>query len=400
MKKFIRLFICLLLCFSLTAVYVPCVHIEVQASLEDQVDDLENKVSDKKNELTDLKKKYDQLLLEKDTQIELKMNLETQLICLEEESILVKNLIEVFQSMHDVKETRRKALELQRETSYDSFKKTLRYNYMYGQYTNFELLFSAENLFSFLSDDEYSKRIFDYDQTLIDGLVDNANELKKLTEEINLMIQEQENYEKEIADTQNQMKETSLEIDNVILEIENSLNENLTLQDKANEAINAMNDQVKDLLYQIALRDKGEYTGGKMLFPLPLAAYKRMSSKYGYRTHPVTGKKMSFHTGVDFPAASGTKIFAANSGTVILAKYYGGYGNCVMINHGGGIVTLYAHMKSTPPVKVGQKVTIGDVVGYVGTTGSSTGNHLHFEVRVNGQHVDPIEKGYIKLPKK
>ena len=214
------------------------------------------------------------------------------------------------------------------------------------------------------------------------------------------MIQEQENYEKEIADTQNQMKETSLEIDNVILEIENSLNENLTLQDKANEAINAMNDQVKDLLYQIALRDKGEYTGGKMLFPLPLAAYKRMSSKYGYRTHPVTGKKMSFHTGVDFPAASGTKIFAANSGTVILAKYYGGYGNCVMINHGGGIVTLYAHMKSSPPVKVGQKVTIGDVVGYVGTTGSSTGNHLHFEVRVNGQHVDPIEKGYIKLPKK
>jgi murein DD-endopeptidase MepM/ murein hydrolase activator NlpD len=94
------------------------------------------------------------------------------------------------------------------------------------------------------------------------------------------------------------------------------------------------------------------------------------------------------HTGMDIPAPTGTKVVAANSGSVMMAGWNNSYGNVVMIDHGGKIVTLYAH-NSSLAVKEGQKVKQGDVIAYVGSTGSSTGPHCHFEVRVNGDYQNP-----------
>jgi murein DD-endopeptidase MepM/ murein hydrolase activator NlpD len=98
------------------------------------------------------------------------------------------------------------------------------------------------------------------------------------------------------------------------------------------------------------------------------------------------------HEGIDIAAPAGTPIVAAASGTVILAGWMGGYGNLVVVDHGGGLSTAYAHMSSFAS-SVGQAVSQGQVIGYVGSTGHSTGNHLHFEVRVNGAAVDPL--GYL-----
>ncbi len=403
MKKLFKTLICFLLCFALLVVFVPetaKIEVEAKTAAEQALEDQKNNVAAKKNELADLKKKYAELEKQKDAQLQLKINLEGQKICLEEEKYITENLISAYGTMYEVKDTNRKQLEMQRDITYENLKSTLRYNYMYGKHTTFELLFSADNIIKFLTNDEYVKRVLNYDQVLIEELEDDAKELEAITGEIDSMIAEQEQYKNDLANMQNEIDETSLKIDEIIAEIEADLEENQDLQDEANNSINSMNSTIEKLLQQIASESQGEYTGGDMMFPIPVAAYSRMSSKYGYRTHPVTGKKMSFHTGVDFPAAKGTKVFAANDGTVILSKYYGGYGNCVMINLGGGIVTLYAHMGYDLPLKVGQKVKAGTVVGYVNTTGSSTGYHLHFEVRVNGSHVDPIGKGYIKLPKK
>lgn len=112
-----------------------------------------------------------------------------------------------------------------------------------------------------------------------------------------------------------------------------------------------------------------------------------ITSGFGPRRHPILGTTR-LHTGVDMTASSGTKIKAADGGTVILAGYYGGYGNTVIIDHGGGVATLYAH-QSKLGVDDGETVDAGEVIGYVGSTGLSTGPHLHFEVRVNGNPVDP-----------
>ncbi len=122
---------------------------------------------------------------------------------------------------------------------------------------------------------------------------------------------------------------------------------------------------------------------GAFVRPVP----GRITSSFGPRSHPILGY-VRMHTGVDFTAAYGQEIRAAQSGRVIIAGWFGGYGNAIVIDHGGGVSTLYGH-QSELAVGYGQSVAAGDVIGYVGSTGLSTGPHLHFEVRINGGAVDP-----------
>ncbi|OMC64247.1 hypothetical protein BK121_25600 [Paenibacillus odorifer] len=132
------------------------------------------------------------------------------------------------------------------------------------------------------------------------------------------------------------------------------------------------------------------YAGGDGPFLLPVGS-ARISSSYGPRTHPITGEKGKVHTGVDFAVPQGTNIHAADSGTVIVAEWYSGYGYCVIIDHGGGVWTLYGHIrKGGIKVSPGDRVNRGDVIAESGSTGNSTGPHLHFEVRIDGKTVNPM----------
>ena len=124
---------------------------------------------------------------------------------------------------------------------------------------------------------------------------------------------------------------------------------------------------------------------GSFLFPV--ASYVYISSRFGERVHPITGE-LKNHNGMDIASNMGTTVYAADGGTVVLAEWYGGYGNCIMIDHGNGYKTLYGHL-SYIGVSSGQAVRQGDVIGQVGSTGNSTGPHLHFEVYSNGSRIDP-----------
>lgn len=114
----------------------------------------------------------------------------------------------------------------------------------------------------------------------------------------------------------------------------------------------------------------------------------RITSYYGNRVHPIYGD-IRFHTGVDFASSYGTGIKATKGGKVILRSYHSGYGNYMIIDHGNGISSLYAHLSGFNAT-VGQTVTQGQIIGFIGSTGASTGPHLHFEIRVNGNHVNPM----------
>lgn len=127
-------------------------------------------------------------------------------------------------------------------------------------------------------------------------------------------------------------------------------------------------------------------SGGTYILPAP--SYTRISSPYGYRIHPIS-KTRKLHTGIDFGAPAGTRCVASRAGTVILSGWNGGYGYCVVIDHGGGIATLYGH-NSKLLVTKGQKVAQGETIALIGSTGNSTGPHCHFEVRVNGAHTNPM----------
>lgn len=125
----------------------------------------------------------------------------------------------------------------------------------------------------------------------------------------------------------------------------------------------------------------------------PLNDYKNISSGYGYRIHPITNVK-SFHKGIDIPAPQDTDVLATDDGIVSFSGYQNGYGNVVKIKHFDGKTTVYAHNNSNV-VKEGDIVKQGDIISKVGTTGNSTGNHVHFEIIVNGKNINPIE-GVIK----
>lgn len=133
-----------------------------------------------------------------------------------------------------------------------------------------------------------------------------------------------------------------------------------------------------------------EYAGGNGPFLLPVGSV-RISSPYGIRTHPVTGEVGKMHTGTDFAVPQGTDIHAAEAGTVLVAEWWSGYGYCVIIDHGGGVWTLYGHIREGGiKVKPGDKVARGETIAESGATGRVTGPHLHFEVRIDGKPVDPM----------
>ena len=144
--------------------------------------------------------------------------------------------------------------------------------------------------------------------------------------------------------------------------------------------------EIKKLAEELKKQQTPPTSTGSYVWPCPSS--KGITSGYGMRKINLYGYE-KFHAGIDVGANMGASIIAADGGTVIVSTYDGGYGNYIMINHGGGRVTLYAHMSSRA-VTVGTTVNKGQVIGYVGSTGNSTGPHLHFEVRNNGGTVDPL----------
>ncbi|WNS42701.1 peptidoglycan DD-metalloendopeptidase family protein [Paenibacillus sp. MMS20-IR301] len=139
-----------------------------------------------------------------------------------------------------------------------------------------------------------------------------------------------------------------------------------------------------------SVASSAEYAGGNGPFLLPVGS-ARISSPYGIRTHPVTGEVGKMHTGVDFAVPQGTNIHAADAGTVLVAEWWSGYGYCVIVDHGGGVWTLYGHIREGGIlVKPGDRVARGQTIAESGATGRVTGPHLHFEVRIDGKTVDPM----------
>ncbi len=171
----------------------------------------------------------------------------------------------------------------------------------------------------------------------------------------------------------------------------------LAAQEKAEDELNKEAERIGSVIYKLqqklAAENAARKAGGGWTWPVP--GHTTITSAFGWRIHPVYHYK-KFHSGIDISAPLGTKVVAARSGTVLLVsnpvqgRNYGGwgYGNYIVIDHGDSKATLYGHLKQTK-VSVGDEVNAGDLIGLVGSTGTSTGPHLHFEVRVNGTTVNP-----------
>ena len=217
---------------------------------------------------------------------------------------------------------------------------------------------------------------------------DTRSELEELKAQLKA---EQEELEKDIE-----------EAIQIILNLENDLENRQAEYDAIMAAEDAANATIDKLVAELEAQRAAEAAaaaaaaggsggGGSAnasgSFMWPVASYVYVSSRFGLRVHPITGETKS-HTGIDIASNQGTAVYASDGGSVTLAGWNGGYGNCIMIDHGNGYVTLYGHLSSIS-VSVGQTVSQGTTIGAVGSTGNSTGPHLHFEVLKNGTRIDP-----------
>ena len=250
--------------------------------------------------------------------------------------------------------------------------------YEAGDITYLDFLLGSEGIVEFISNYYLVSEIAEMDVDLLNQIENTKREIEETKKQLE---QDKAEVEAQMSIVQAKKEEREAYI-NQLNDQEKSLQAE---RDKYNEELEKVK---KDI---IANSSSGGYIGGgKMLWPLP--GYKLGSdagNRFGYRWHPVY-HDWRLHTGIDIAAPKGAAFLAAESGTVIVAQsYYGGYGNAVVIDHGGGITTLYGHGTSIL-VSKGQYVTKGTPVLTVGSTGVSTGNHAHFEVRKNGTAVDPL----------
>jgi len=259
--------------------------------------------------------------------------------------------------------------------------KRLRIMYKSGNVGYIEVLLGASDFSDLLTRMDMVQEIYKHDIDLIENLRVQKRTIesdKKKLEEEKMRL---ESLSSKVVGKQTQLNSNLVSLNGKKSEIKQNLKALEEFEDGLLDDANKLTDIIKKSKLMVT------YVGGKMTWPLP--GETRLSSPFGYRVHPVY-KTKKLHTGVDIPAPYGMKVLSAQSGTIIYADWFGGYGKSVMIDHGGGYVTLYAH-NSKLLVKVGQKVKRGQSIAQVGSTGVSTGNHLHFEVRKNGKYVNPIK---------
>ncbi len=277
--------------------------------------------------------------------------------------------------------------ERQQAEQYAQLRSRLRYMVEHGTASSLSILLSSDSFSDFLNRYEIIRQISLRDENLFEQL--KAIRDKVLTEK-----QELEDTKKEAEDTKLQMEANKAELEAQMEAKRKQMDSIQLAQKNVKDAYAAMIETEDELMaqYKKAAAEyaaQSTYVGGTFMWPLP-AGNNVVTCKYGMRTHPITGKR-KLHTGVDLRAATGTKVYAANKGTVTTSGYSSAWGNYIIISHGGGITTLYAHM-SKRSVSKDDKVKQGDIIGYSGNTGYSTAPHLHFEISKNGSTYNPLNE--------
>lgn len=315
------------------------------------------------------------------------------------------NLVEIQAKIDDLKtqisqkeeEIVQKTEELEEAVSvqqaqYEAMKCRIKFMYEKGDSLSMELLFSSESFGEMLNKAEYIEMLSAYDRKMLDEYVAYAEYValckESLEEEKGVLDEAKAAVEEEEASLNELIAAKEQEIYQVTSDIkgkEAAIKEYEADIAMQNDAIKALEAAVAEERKRLAAEQGRKYDGGVFTWPAP--SYTRISDDYGNRIHPTLGIQQ-FHNGVDMAAPGGSPILAAYDGKVVAADYNSSMGNYIMIDHGDSLYTIYMHA-SALYVSKGAEVSKGSKIAAVGTTGRSTGNHLHFSVRLNGNYVNP-----------
>lgn len=354
---------------------------------QSEIDALEEQRDELKAQREEMQAGIDELKNEQAGVLEQKRALDEQNEVYRQELELIEEQVSLYTRLVD-----EKAAELEKATADEAeqlaiYKQHVRAMEENGEYTYLSIIFGSKSLSQLMSNLDMIGEIMDADKRIYDQYTaarENAEEIKAEYETtLSALADKQAEYEAEKADLEAKIAEAN----DMIAQLEEEINTNYDLYLEVLAQEEALESDIQNMIAEMERQEAANSITSTGTYIWPLPGYSP-GSAYGWRMHPIY-HEMRFHAGEDIGAPSGTPILAADSGMATVIPDNGnGYGNYIMINHGGGRVTLYAHM-SAFAISNGETVSQGQVIGYVGSTGNSTGPHLHFEVRVNGATTDP-----------
>ena len=392
MKKFFAFAMALVMTMS---VMLSCMSVSAFAVSQSEIDALKSQKSQLSSQKSSLQSTINSLQSQQSDQIALKNALDEknaitvkQILNLNEQIDLHTELIE--QKTAEVDEAQKVA-----DAQLEKYRVRVRAMEESGRYNYFEVLFGASSIGEFLSLIDDIGDIMRSDKELEDAYRQSVADLKAVKAEYEQAKAEMEDSKTELETLKAQQEKDIAEAASVIASLQGDISSNSSLLSQLSEQEKQLNADIQKKVDELNKQQEankgnngsGSTVGtGNLVWP-SYCTY--ITSRQGPRTHPITGEYRN-HGGTDIGASYGSAIYAADSGTVVRSAdgWNGGWGNYVMIDHGNGMQTLYAHMSSRA-VSVGQTVSRGQTIGYVGSTGMSTGAHLHFEMYINGSRIDP-----------
>lgn len=347
-------------------------------------DELQDKLSALEDEKAAVKEKIAELTKQASDVEATRAALQSEIELTKEEISTVEAYIERLQDQIDVKTTELAAAEDALEQKEEAFALTVRTTYEQGDSSYLEVLLNSSSFSDLLSRMEIITAIMDDNKKVVAEYTAAKEDIEQKKQELEDTQASQKEYQENLSYKVDELAASEAEQAALAESIQAYKAESEAEYDRISNEMQDVSNQIAALSAQSAASGGVPYSG---TFVWPTPSCTTTSSVYGYRVHPIYGT-VKFHAGEDIPASYGAEILAAASGTVTTAGWVSGYGNYTVIDHGGGTMTAYGHQSSIL-VSVGQYVEQGQVIGYVGSTGNSTGPHLHFEVYQNGSTVDP-----------
>lgn len=398
MIKHFKKTLCIIVCLGIVFLLPPK---PVEALTNDSIKEKEAEIEAAKQEVSKLKSNMTDVEALKKELEKSKSNLTAYVTQLDTQLTNIQNKIDEYKTLitektTEIEETTEEleAAVTKQEEQYEAMKARIKFMYECGDTLYMELLFSADNFVDLMNKADYIEALSAYDRNQLDEYISTTElialckeelEVEKETlEEAKLAVEgEEAAVNTLISEKQTQLTSVNADISTKAAAIKEY--EELIAQE--NEEIKALEKAVAEEKARLAAANAKArvYDGGMFSWPCP--SYTKISDEYGYRTDPFLGTQ-KFHNGIDLAAPSGSAIYAAYDGDVIAAGYSSSMGNYIMIDHGDSLYTIYMHA-SALYVSKGQSVYKGQSIAAVGSTGRSTGNHLHFSVRLNGNYVSP-----------
>ena len=348
------------------------------------VSDLKNELAQNQKETEKIKKEITEKQKDKNAATARMNELDMEIDGVQKDIDSVQYVIDEKQSEIDAANTKIEGLNHDIDKTTEKLKSRMKVMYEYGTTSYLEIIMGAKGFSDLFTRIAAVQAIVKHDNNIINDYSAQVTALEEAKAVVELEQQEQIEARNILDAQQSKLEKLRNEKNQVIKALEKDIaalekaekqkeKDAASLQSEINKALNKSSNSFV-------------YTGnGK--FGWPSASSTRVTSEFGYRIHPIFGTK-KLHRGMDIGAAAGTNVLAAEAGVVLTAGYNNSYGYYVTINHGSGYVTLYAH-NSKLLVSSGQKVSRGEVIAKCGSTGNSTGPHIHFEVQVNGKLVNP-----------